>query len=80
MTAPSNGVHRRIGNLNLAFGLSRFAGDNNQVLWRVSIKMHPNGDPVFDVDATPAVLSEIARFVERAQEMLATDGGRKEAS
>jgi hypothetical protein len=75
MAGQTNGSWSRIGDNALGFGLKRYAADEHNVLWRLQITRQPN-DKVVELDANVKDLREIARWCEKAIEMVTSDGGR----
>lgn len=74
----TNGSWSRIGDQALGFGLQRYtngSGTSERVLWRLEITGHPNRKLV-ELDASVSDLRDIARWCEKAVEMLQSDGGR----
>lgn len=76
MAAITNSSAQRFGNGNLAFEIRRFTDGGDNVLWRISASTFIGGNVRIEQDAKIGELNEMASFLQRAIEIVRTDGGR----
>ena len=81
-SAVTNGQSSNFHRPPLSFELRRFhtgsgPADDQEAFWRFRIGAGVfAGKPLFDIDADPVRLREMARWLEQAANTVATDGGR----
>lgn len=72
----TNGQSTRFGDTALAFGVERLSNTERSI-WRFKVMRYIGNNVLLEIDADPAVLREAQRFIEKAIEIVESDGGRK---
>lgn len=72
----TTGTAQRFGD-GLSLGLKRYEDSDKNALWRIYVAKYIGDNARIEQDAKIKELTEMKIFIERAIEIVRTDGGRK---